>query len=139
MKNIPSFEDFLTETVHLNNNPYTDRMCLDWVLQGVKDVMYLSTSDNPIIDNSETLEVLADARKAGLNEIKLKNRKEGEAWIMYSNSKRAETKAKKLASIAEKMKGYLNDKTPAEATEIGRLLDYSELDIKSYIKRNYGK
>ncbi len=39
--------------------------------------------------------------------------------------------------IANKHKGYLADKTPKEAKEIGQLLGYDILDINTYINRKY--
>jgi nucleoside-triphosphatase THEP1 len=52
---------------------------------------------------------------------------------------RDEDKAFKLYDIAKKKNGYLSDRTPDEAREIGRLLGYDEKNIEEYIHRKYDK
>ena len=49
---------------------------------------------------------------------------------------RDKVKADKLYEIAKSKGGYLIDKTPEEAREIGHLLGYSEASIEEYIRRN---
>jgi hypothetical protein len=51
----------------------------------------------------------------------------------------AEEKAKRLYEIMKSHGGYVNDQTPEEAYEIGKLLSYSDESIKKYIDRRYGK
>lgn len=53
--------------------------------------------------------------------------------IVYTNK----SKALRLYDIA-KRDGYLNDQTPAEAREIGRLLGYPENDIEDHIRKKFG-
>lgn len=52
---------------------------------------------------------------------------------------RDKLKALKLYKIAMEKGGYLNDKSPDEAREIGQLLGYKEASISEYIHRNYNK
>ena len=48
-------------------------------------------------------------------------------------------KAYLLYEIAKKNNGYLSDKTPDEAREIGKLLDYKPSDIEQHIRNKYNK
>jgi len=65
------------------------------------------------------------------------NRRDGEAYVFYRDTSQAKKKAERLAKIAAAREGFLNDKTPEEAMEIGKLLDYKVSDIKAYIKKRY--
>ena len=51
---------------------------------------------------------------------------------------RDKVKADRLYAIAKSKGGYLSDKTPEEAREIGQLLGYKEASIEEYIRRKYG-
>lgn len=53
--------------------------------------------------------------------------------IIYRN----EEKAKRLYEFAKSHGGYLNDKTPEEAREIGKLLGYMDASIEEYVRRKY--
>lgn len=44
-----------------------------------------------------------------------------------------------LHKIAQNKHGYLTDRTADEATEIGRLLGYTENSIKDFIRNKYGR
>jgi hypothetical protein len=57
--------------------------------------------------------------------------------IVYTSTPKGEANAKRLEQIMISHNGYVADKTPQEAYEIGRLLDYSDESIKKYIKRIY--
>jgi tRNA nucleotidyltransferase/poly(A) polymerase len=59
--------------------------------------------------------------------------------IVYRKTPRGEANAKKLHEIMKSHGGYVSDKTPEEAREIGKLLDYSDESINSFIQRIYGK
>jgi hypothetical protein len=48
-------------------------------------------------------------------------------------------KAFKLYNIIKKQNGFLTDKTPDEAREIGRLLGYNEKSIEEYIHKKYNR
>ena len=55
--------------------------------------------------------------------------------IVYHPDSKQE--ALQLFDIAKSKGGYLNDKTPEEAREIGQLLNYTENDIEEYVWRRY--
>ena len=52
---------------------------------------------------------------------------------------RDKSKAQKLHVIAMRHNGYLDDNSPIEAREIGRLLGYNENDIEKYVHNKYDK
>lgn len=56
---------------------------------------------------------------------------------MMSIVYRDEKKANRLYEIAKSKGGYLSDKNPDEAHEIGKLLGYSEQSINEYVQRKY--
>ena len=55
--------------------------------------------------------------------------------IIYREESKAD--AFKLYKIAQSKDGYLSDKSPEEAREIGELLGYSENSINEYIYKRY--
>jgi tRNA nucleotidyltransferase/poly(A) polymerase/GNAT superfamily N-acetyltransferase len=55
--------------------------------------------------------------------------------IIYHQT--AKDKALRLFNIVKQHNGYLKDKTPEEAREIGQLLGYTERSIAEYIRRKY--
>lgn len=57
--------------------------------------------------------------------------------IVYNNE--GNEHAHRLYKIAQVKHGYLNDRTPDEAMEIGRLLGYTEESIKDFIRDKYNK
>lgn len=61
------------------------------------------------------------------------------AYVMMAIIYRVDAKDKafKLYDIIKRNNGYLNEKSPEEAREIGRLLGYTERSIDEYIRRNY--
>ncbi len=54
--------------------------------------------------------------------------------VVYRNKE----KGYKLYDFAKSHNGYLNDRSPEEAYEIGKLLGYGDESIKEYIHRKYG-
>jgi hypothetical protein len=52
---------------------------------------------------------------------------------------RDRNKAFKLYDYAKKYNGYITDKSPIEAREIGRLLGYTEQSIEEYVHDKYNK
>jgi hypothetical protein len=57
--------------------------------------------------------------------------------IVYNNA--GNEYAHKLYKIAQGKHGYLTDRTPDEAKEIGKLLGYSEKSIKDFVYGKYGR
>lgn len=55
-------------------------------------------------------------------------------YIIYKDQR---DKALKVYNYLKSHNGYFNDKTPEDAWEIGKLLDYTEDSIKKFIKRVY--
>ena len=133
--------------IHLNNEiisppdgVYRDPWLFSQMQKGNKDVQFLVTS-HPGIDATEGQEILKKAKEIGYGALKVDHEKapEGEAHIIYVNTPEAKIKAQKLLKIANSHGGYLNDQTPEEAKEIGRLLDYDPEDTERYIARRYNQ
>lgn len=57
-------------------------------------------------------------------------------YILYNNN--GKQNALKLREVMNAHGGYVSDKSPEEAKEIGKLLEYSDKTINEYIKRKYG-
>ena len=130
--------------IHLNkevvsppDGVYQESWLFAQMQKGNKDIMFLVTK-HPGIDTSEEIEIFEKAKQLGYRFLKV-NHSRGEAYIIYVNTPQAETKAKELLKIANKHGGYLDDKTPDEAREIGRLLDYLDTDTEDYIARRYNQ
>jgi len=128
--------------IHLNkevvsppDGVYRESWLFSQMQQGNKDILYLVTK-HPGINTSEELEIFEKAKELGYGFLKV-NHSRGEPYIVYVNTPQAKTKAKELLKIANKHGGYLNDQTPEEAREIGRLLDYLDTDTEDYIARRY--
>ena len=56
-------------------------------------------------------------------------------YVIYKNK----SKALRLKQIAESHNGYLADKTPQEAHEIGEILGYKKTDIDAFINKRYNQ
>ena len=56
-------------------------------------------------------------------------------YVIYKNK----SKALRLKQIAESHNGYLADKTPQEAREIGEILGYKKTDIDAFINKRYNQ
>lgn len=59
--------------------------------------------------------------------------------IVFRKTIRGKSNAMKLHEIMKRHGGFVADKTPKEAYEIGKLLDYSDSSIMEYINRVYKK
>ena len=102
----------------------TDSVALKTVINGKRDVCFIEL--NPSNVN------LVEKNHLGVFPVRMTSHKTMMA-IVY----RDRLKALKLYKIAIERGGYLNDRTPDEAREIGQLLDYKEASIAEYIRRNY--
>jgi hypothetical protein len=135
MKHIKLFEHFINERIKASE-AYDTKNGVQTVIDGKRDLVFISTMDNPIYrpNNEKELAAMQYGLDNGLKAIEVKGKKDGRAWVMYKNNKRA---AQKLADYAESKEGYLSDSTPAEAKYVGDLLGYDKKDIKAFIKRVY--
>lgn len=125
----------LNEVVNLPKNGYSDAWLFNEVMMGKKDIHFLVTA-HPGINTSSEKEILKTYKKIGFGILKV-NKENGEAFIAYRKKPGVEKRAKRLKEIADSHGGYLQDKSPEEAKEIGEILDYSQSDIKRYIQRRY--
>lgn len=109
---------------------YEDRGTIQTMLDGRKDVGLLAFNYNPhlvsIIDkeNFGRIPVEQIGNNVGMH-------------IIHRNTPRGKTNAERLYQIMKSHGGYVADKTPEEAREIGKLLDYSDESINKYINRLY--
>lgn len=122
----------LKETID-STEALTDRGALNAMINGDKDASMISFRNNPYAEkvvknyNYKTIP-FEQKHHTGLD-----------MRLVYKNTPESINKVKKLYEIIKKHGGYLKDKTPEEAREIGRLLDYSEESIEKFINKNYHK
>jgi len=104
---------------------YTEEGTLKAVLEGRKDVAM-------VILTPRLRDIVIEA---GLGLIKIEqSHHDLNMHLVYRNKDKAE----KLYQIIKKHGGYLQDNTPEEAREIGKLLDYSDASIEKFINKRYG-
>ena len=122
---ILSDSSILNEEVH-PNDVRNDDMTLKSVINGKRDVGFIElnpkNSAKIIKHNIGVLPV----RMVLQNSMMV---------VIYRNRE----KGLRLHAIARKHDGYLSDKDPSEAREIGRLLGYTEESIEEYVNKKYGK
>jgi hypothetical protein len=111
---------------------YRDEGALGAMVRGKKDVAIIMSK---VYQNFD--EVVAE-NDFGLIPIKQTSHSIG-MMIVYRKTPRGETNAKKLEKIMISHGGYVSDKTPGKAYQIGKLLDYSDESILKYINRIYRK
>jgi hypothetical protein len=104
---------------------YTDEGALKTVLNGKRKIGFVHIN-KPIAQKLEKL-------KIGVIPVRMTSQNTMTA-IIY----RDKVKAFLLYEITKRHGGDLNDKTPEEAREIGRLLEYKEEDINNFIHKKYG-
>jgi len=104
---------------------YTDQGAIKTVLNGKRNVGFVHIN-KPIAK-------ILEKRKIGVIPVRMTSQNTMTA-IIY----RDKVKAFLLYEITKRNGGYLKDKTPEEAREIGRLLEYKEEDINDFIRKNYG-
>ncbi len=137
MKYVKIFEQFIAERIKASE-AYDTMNAVQTVVDDKRDLVFISTMDNPIYkpNNEKELSAMKYGLENGLNAIEVKGKPNGKAWVLYKKNKRA---AQKLANYAESKGGYLSDGTPEEAKYIGDLLGYDKGDIQAFIKRIYKK
>jgi tRNA nucleotidyltransferase/poly(A) polymerase/2'-5' RNA ligase len=107
---------------------YTDNGALRTVLNGKRTVGFIElTKDNIGKVQKYNIGVIPVRMKTGNTIMSIIYRPEGK------------NKAYRLYEIAKSHGGYLNDKSPDEAREIGRILGYKEATIDEYVRRKYNK
>jgi tRNA nucleotidyltransferase/poly(A) polymerase/2'-5' RNA ligase len=104
---------------------YTDEGALKTVLNGKRKIGFIHLNKSI----AQKLEKL----KIGVIPIRMTSQNTMTA-IIY----RDKVKAYLLYEFTKRHGGYLDDKTPEEAREIGRLLEYKEEDIEDFIRKKYG-
>ena len=115
----------ITEEVHADE-VHNDINALKTVINGRRDVAFVDLNKS-MIEKIEkyNLKVLP-VRMTSQNTIKS---------IIY----RDKQKALRLYHIAKSREGYLSDRNPEEAREIGQLLGYTADSIEEYVQKKYGR
>jgi tRNA nucleotidyltransferase/poly(A) polymerase len=111
---------------------YWDSGVIRTMIQGRKDVGLLASKLYP------DLYSVAEKYDFGLIPIKQSDHNL-DMNIVYRKTPRGEANAKRLEEIMKSHGGYVQDKSPEEAREIGKLLDYSDESIQQFIDRIYKK
>jgi hypothetical protein len=114
----------ITEEIH-PSEAANDSGAIKTVLSGKRDVGFAELNK----DNIKKFE----KNNIGIIPVRMTSQNSFMA-IIYRNKEKAE----KLHAIAKQHGGHLNDRTPDEAREIGKLLGYKEASIDEYIYRKYG-
>ena len=131
MKSIPTYTEFLTETIRAEE-AHRDAGAIQTVIDGKRDMGFITIKSS--VDVTEK-EFWALMKTYNLGTIHLSGNVY-DAWIYFN--KRAEKGARELAKIANRYGGYLAwDASEADSRRIGELLGYDRRDIDSYIKKNY--
>ena len=106
---------------------YEDENAIRTFVEGRRDLAFIVTRDMRSIDFHET---------TGLKKMEVP-RAPGKipAFVLYRS--KSKEKAMRLLEILRRHDGYADDQTPEEATEIGRLLGYTEESIRKYVNKIY--
>lgn len=105
---------------------------LEKMSSGDKDVSLISFYDNSDLKKK--------AIELGFGLIPIKqDSHDVDMNIVYRKNSRGINNAQRLYNIMKSKGGYVNDQSPKEAYEIGKLLDYTDESILRYINRNYVK
>ncbi len=110
---------------------YDDEDALDALIRGDKNVALIVLGIRPYLrDKIDNIEF-------GTIPVKQANHPESaQMTIVYR--KGHEDQANRLYDVMKSHGGYVQDQTPEEAYEIGKLLDYTDESILNYLKRRYG-
>lgn len=111
------------------SDAYGDEKSLQTLVDGRRDIALMS------LYNPELEKIVANN---GFNVIRIKQTNHSptiKMSIVYRDG--YEKQANRLHEIIKSHGGYVADETPNEAYEIGKLLQYTDDSIKSYIKRRY--
>ena len=117
-----------------------DEDALQTVINGRRGVALIGFGETPImrtmVDGARHKQRAIDA---GLNLIPIKQSEVSHQGldmnIVYRNG--FEKQARRLYDIMMSHGGYVADKTPEEAREIGKIFDYTEDSIEDYVRRKY--
>jgi hypothetical protein len=135
MKLFDFLRENLDETIEASD-AYSDGDALQSMIDGKKDVGFIHFKGHRNAEVGNNLKKLAIEN--GFKFIPVEQAHHNiDMNVVYRDTPRGERNAKRLYDIAMSHNGYLADKSPEEAWEIGKLLDYSEQSIKEYIKRRY--
>jgi len=117
-----------------------DEDALQTVLDGKRGVALIGFGSTPIMRTMVDGEYHKQrAISAGLNLIPIKQSEESHEGLDMNIVYRAgyEKQANRLYEIMMSHGGYVADKTPEEAREIGKLLGYTDESIEKYVRRIY--
>jgi hypothetical protein len=115
----------VTEEIH-PREAHDDYSSLKTIINGKRDVGFLELT--------KEMEPKIIKHNLGVIPVRMTSQKTMMA-IIY----RDRPKAYKLYEYTKKYNGYLTDRTPIEAREIGRILGYTEQSIEEYIHDKYGR
>jgi hypothetical protein len=131
MNNIPTFEEFITESIRAEE-AHRDKSAVQTVIDGKRDMGFITLKTSVDLSRDEFWNLV---KAHNLGTIKLPGN-QFEAYIFFN--KDAEKKAKELAKIANKYGGFLSyEATKQESKRIGELLGYAKEDINWYLNKNY--
>ena len=116
----------LIKSAETLNEIYDEIGILKKVLRGKRNVDFIKLNKNNIGKVERNNIGVIPVRINANNEI---------MSIIYNNNGKDD--AHKLYEIVKKNGGFLTDKTPEEAREIGRILGHSDKVIDEYIRRKY--
>ena len=118
--------DYISEEIDAKTVHGDDTKALQYLIDGKRDTCFIEiTPEQFKLIEKNSLKVFPVRMKS-------QNSMMG---IVY----RDQIKALKLYNFAKSRGGYLQDKTPDEAREVGELLGYMDISIEEYIRRKYGK
>lgn len=130
MNNIPTFEEFITETIRAEE-AYQDKDAVQTVIDGKRDLGFITIKAS-LMDATDFWNTI---KKHGLKTIDVPGN-QFEAYIYFRPG--AEKKANELKKIAMKYGGFLSyEATKQESKRIGELLGYAKEDINWYLNKNY--
>ena len=131
MNNIPTFEEFITESIRAEE-AHRDKSAVQTVIDRKRDLGFITLKTTVDLSIDEFWNLI---KTHNLGTIKLPGNP-FDAYIYFN--KGAEKKAKELAKIANKYDGYLSyEATKQESKRIGELLGYAKEDINWYLNKNY--
>lgn len=130
MKRIPSFDEFINETIR-SEEAHRDPDAIQTVVDGKRDLGYI-TLRGSIMQSQDFWKAIEEG---GLKVLRVPSNP-NECYVYYRPG--AEAQAEELRDIAEKYDGYLAYyATEEDSRRIGELLGYDKIDIDWYIKKNY--
>jgi hypothetical protein len=119
--------EIIFEDVHANEI-HNDIAAIRTIINGRRDVGF--------IDLNKSMVEKIGKYNLGIIPVRMTSQNTIMSIIYREKSK---LKAFRLYEIAKSKSGYLKDRTPEEAREIGQLLGYNEESINEYIQKHYKK